>query len=93
MEEWLLFDWIALHPGYITERNVKRAAAIEAHFADARLAFGNRTTVPTGKAANPIAIDRLPKRAIAYMNALIEDFAQGRHTLILRLMEEDGSRL
>ncbi len=87
VEERLLLDRIALHSGNIPERHVERSASIEADLADARLSLRNRTTVPAGIATNPIAIDRLPQRVIAFANPFIKDLAQRRHTSIVRRMD------
>jgi hypothetical protein len=81
VEERLLLDGIALHAAYVSPRDVKCASAIEAHFADAGLAFGNRAAVPAGKAANAIAVERLVE--IAGPNATVKSLTQGGHGRLL----------
>ncbi len=76
MEEWLLLDRIALHARNVSVGNIKLAAAIEADLANSGLTLVNRATVSAGITADSFALDRLPKRAIALANMLIENVAQ-----------------
>ena len=56
MEKWLLFDGIALHAAHVAPWYVKLPSAVLANLAHSGLTLRNRTTMPAGKAANPIAI-------------------------------------
>jgi hypothetical protein len=86
MEKRLLLDGIALRAGGVSPGDVELAAAIEADFADAGLAIGNRATVAAGEAANAVVAEILDQRRFGFADALIQDFAQGgRHGNLLRL--------
>jgi hypothetical protein len=54
VEKRLLLDGIALRSGDVSPGNVELAAAVEADFADAGLAFGNGAAVSAGEAAQAI---------------------------------------
>ena len=77
MEERLLFDGIALRAGNVSPRNIERAAAVEADFADAGLAFGNRAAVTAGEAAQAIVFELLVESGFGLADSLVENCAQG----------------
>ena len=70
MEEWFLFDRIALYSAHITPRNIKRAAAVIADLANTRLSFGDRTAMPAGKTSHPAEVQLLVE--IAFPHSLVE---------------------
>src|SRR5262249_1608662 len=84
VEERLLLDGIALHASHVSEGDVEFAAAVEADFAYAGLAFGNRAAMSAGEATDAIAIKRLAEVGIGLADARIEEVAQSGHTSILR---------
>ena len=84
VEERLLFDGIALHPCGISPGNVKRAAAVVAHFADAGLALGNGAAVTAGETANAVVVEFLVESWIGLANSAVEDVAEGGHRKPLR---------
>ena len=57
VEERLLFDGIALHSGGVSPGDVECAAAVEADFADAGLAFGDGAAVAAGKTADAVVVE------------------------------------
>jgi hypothetical protein len=79
VEEWFLFDWVALSSGGVSPGCVERAAAVEADFANAGLAFGNRAAVAAGKAADAVVTEFFVERGISLANFLVEDGAEGGH--------------
>src|SRR5213075_966598 len=84
VEEWLLLDRIALNSPNVAPGNVELSAAVEAHFADAGLAIGNRAAVSTGKAAQPIVIEFFNQAGISLANVIVQNFAEVSHESILR---------
>ena len=54
VEERLLLDRVALHAADVSPGNIQPSALVEADFADAGLAFGNRAFVAAGITAQPI---------------------------------------
>jgi hypothetical protein len=76
MEKRLLLNRVALHSPDIAPRHVKLPTLVVADFADSRLTFRNGTTMTAGKAADPIAFDRLVQ--FAFVDVLVKDFAEGR---------------
>jgi hypothetical protein len=78
VEEWLLFDRVALHSAGVPPRNVQGSTSVVANFADARLALWNWTTVTTGKTAYAIAVKFLVEIALA--DVFVNDIPQARHT-------------
>jgi hypothetical protein len=70
VEEWLLFDGIALDSGNVAPGNVELASAIEANFADSGLPFGNGAAVAAGIAAEAIAIQFFPESGIGFADAV-----------------------
>lgn len=79
MEERFLFDGIALHSGGVSPGDVERAAAVEANFADAGLAFGNGAAVATGKTADAIVVKFFVERGVGFADSLVQDIAEGGH--------------
>ena len=77
VEEWLLFDGIALHSANIAPGNIQSAALVVADLADSGLTFGNRTAMAAGVTTNPIAIQFFVE--ITFTNVLINDVAKSGH--------------
>lgn len=77
MEKGLLLDRITLHAADISPGNVKLPAAVVTNFADSGLALWDRTTMPAGKAAHPVAIKRFVQ--ISLTNMFINDIAKSGH--------------
>jgi hypothetical protein len=71
VEEWLLFNGIALHPGGVAPRHVKSAAAVVANFAYAGLAIRNRAAMTAGKTADAIVVQFFVKRRIRFADSLV----------------------
>jgi hypothetical protein len=85
VEERFLFDGIALHPGGVSPGNVKRAATVVAHFADAGLALGNGATVTARETAHTAVVEFLVESWIGLANSAVKDVAEGRHGKPLRV--------
>ena len=79
VEERFLFDGIALHPGGVSPGNIKRAAAVVAHFADAGLALGNGATVTARETAHTAVVEFLVESWIGLANSAVKDVAEGGH--------------
>ncbi len=79
VEEWLFFDGIALHSGGVSPGDIECAAAVEADFAYAGLAFGNRATVTAGKAADAAVVEFFVERRVRFADSLVQDVAEGGH--------------
>jgi hypothetical protein len=93
VEEWLLFDGIALSSGNVSPRDVESAAAVVADFADTRLAVGDGAAVAAGEAANPAIVEFLVKARVGLMNSFIEETAKGGHgTSVTILIPPRGER-
>ncbi len=56
VEEWLLFDGIALQSGGVSPGGVERAAPVKADLAYTGLAFRDGTAMTAGKAANAAVV-------------------------------------
>ncbi len=84
MEEGLFLDGIALHPCGVSPGRVERAAAIEAHFADAGLAFGNRTAVTAGETPHAVVFEAFVERVVSLVDFFVEDVPQGGQSNLLR---------
>src|SRR5215469_1509452 len=78
VEEWLLFDRVALHSAGVAPRNVQGPASVVANLADTRLALWDRAAVTTGKTAHAVAVKSLVKFALAAI--FVNDIPQRRHT-------------
>src|SRR6516165_9268458 len=61
MEERLLFDRIALQSGDVAEGYFELSVLVEAHLADAALAFADQAAMATGIAEDTVAFG-LPER-------------------------------
>src|SRR5258708_21680046 len=59
VEEWLLFDRVALHYTGVTPGNVQSPTSVVANLADARLAFWDGAAGTTSNTAYPVAVKRL----------------------------------
>ena len=57
VEERLLLDGVALHAADVSPGHVEGAVCVEADFADAGLAFGDRAAVAAGEAAHTVPIE------------------------------------
>jgi hypothetical protein len=79
VEEWFLFDWVALSSGGISPGDVERAAAVEADFADSGLAFGDGAAMTASEAAHAIILELLEERGIGFADLLVENSAEGGH--------------
>jgi hypothetical protein len=79
MEERLLLDGIALHSSGVSPRDVEGAAAIEADFAHAGLALGNRAAVAARKTADAVVIKFFVESCVGLANSAVQDVAEGRH--------------
>jgi len=79
VEEWFLFDGVALGSGGVSPGDVERATSIVADFADAGLAFGDGAAMSAGKAAHAIVGELLVKAGIGFANAFVEKGAEGGH--------------
>jgi hypothetical protein len=79
VEEWFLFDWVALSAGSVSPGDVERAAAVVADFADSGLAFGDGTAMSTSEAAHAIVVELLDERGIGFADLLVENGAEGGH--------------
>jgi hypothetical protein len=79
MEERLLFDGIALHSRRVSPGDEEAAAAVEADFADAGLAFGNGAAVAAGEAADAVVIEFFVERGVRFADSLVQNIAQGGH--------------
>ncbi len=79
VEEWFLFDWIALGSGGVSPGDVERAAAVVADFADSGLAFGDGTAMSASEAAHAIVVELLEERGIGFADLLVENGAEGGH--------------
>jgi len=79
VKERFFFDGIALHSGGVSPGHVECAAAIEADFADAGLAFGNGTAVTAGKAADAMVVEFFVERRVRFADSLVQDVAEGGH--------------
>jgi hypothetical protein len=71
VEERLFFDGIALHSCGVSPGDEELAAAIEADFADAGLAFGDGTAVTTGEAADPVVFEFVVEREVGFADSLV----------------------
>ncbi len=58
----------------------QRATAIETHLANAGLAFRDGAAVSAGVAADPVPVEFFIE--IAFLDMLIDDFAEGGHLQI-----------
>jgi hypothetical protein len=56
VKERFFFDGIALRAGGVSPGNIECASAIEADFADAGLAFGDRTAVAARETADAVVL-------------------------------------
>ena len=79
VEEWFLFDWVTLGSGGVSPRDVERAAAIVADFADSGLAFGDGAAMSASEAAHAVVLELLDKRGIGFADLLVENGAEGGH--------------
>ena len=79
MEEGLLFYGVALHTADVAPGDVQGSATVVANLADSGLTIRDRTAVPTGETAHPVAVKFLVKLALA--DVLVNDVTQGRHIL------------
>jgi hypothetical protein len=79
VKKGLLLDGIALHAGGVSPRNVQLASAVEADFADSRLALGDWALMAAGEAADAILAEIFDERRIGFAGSLVEDFTQGGH--------------
>ena len=89
VEKWFLLDGITLHSSDVAPRNVKRASMVKANPANSGLSFRNWAAVSAGITSHTIAIDFLPKRRVAFTDALIrsKNVVQSGHIHILRRHE------
>jgi hypothetical protein len=87
VEEWLLFDRVALHSTGVAPGNVQDPASVVANLADTWLALWDRATVATGKTAYAVAVKSLVKFALA--DIFVNDIPQRRHTTQLRQATSD----
>jgi hypothetical protein len=71
VEERLFFDGIALHPCGVAPRNIERAPAVEADFANAGLAFGNRTAVAARKTPDAVVVEFFVQRSVRLADSLV----------------------
>jgi hypothetical protein len=83
VEEWFLFDGVALGAGGVSPGDVEGTAAIVADFADAGLAFGDGAAVSAGEAAHAIVLDLLVEIGIGFADLLVENGAEGGHEDLL----------
>jgi hypothetical protein len=72
MEKRLLLDRIALHTAHVATGNVKLPSAVVANLANSGLTLRNGTTMPAGKAPNPIAIKRFDQFRCSFANVLVQ---------------------
>ena len=79
VEEWFLFDWVALGSGGVSPGDVERAAAVVADFADSGLAFGDGAAMSASEAAHAIVVELLEERGIGFADLLVENGAEGGH--------------
>jgi hypothetical protein len=89
VEKWFLLDGITLHSSDVAPRNVKRASVVKANPANSGLSFRNWAAVSAGITSHTIAIEFLPKRRVAFADALIRSkcVVQSGHIYILRRHE------
>src|SRR5215469_7521490 len=95
MEERLLLDRITLHTGGVSPRDIERAAAVVADFADSGLAVGNGAAMAAREAADSVVVESFVESRFGFADSLVEDVAQGgqnRKPLIsiLARSERDG---
>lgn len=62
-----------------TPRDVQLAGSVVADFANASLAFWNRTAVAAGKASQSVVVEPFDELGISLVNVGIEDCAEGGH--------------
>jgi len=79
VEEWLLFDWIALGAGGVSPGDVKRATAVVADFADSGLAFGDGAAMSAGETAQAVVVELLVEGGIGFADLLVEKTAERGH--------------
>jgi hypothetical protein len=79
VEEWFLFDGVALGAGGVSPGNVERAAAVVADFADSGLAFRDRAAMSAGEAAHAVVVEFLVENGIGFADSLVENGAGGGH--------------
>jgi len=79
VEEWLLFDGVALGAGGVSPGDVQGAGAIVADLADAGLAFGDGAAMSASEAAHAIVLDLLVEIGIGFADLLVENGAEGGH--------------
>lgn len=79
MEEGLLFYGITLHPADVPPGHVQLTAFVVPNLADAGLTIRYRATVPTGEAADAIAIQLFDQLRSGFTNALVNNLSQARH--------------
>ena len=77
MEERLLLDGITLHTGGVSPRDIERATAVVADFADSGLAVGNGAAMAAGEAADPVVVEFFVESGFGFADSLVEDVAQG----------------
>jgi hypothetical protein len=77
VEERFFLNGIALGGGGVSPGNVELAAAIEADFADAGLAFGDGAAVSAGEAAEAMVAKGFAERGVGCTNFFVEEGAEG----------------
>jgi hypothetical protein len=87
VEERLLLDRIALHAADVAPGDIERAAAVEAHLADASGAVGKGTRVAAGDTANASRVERADQ--FAGPDGRVEHVLEGHPTIVRRLTIAD----
>jgi hypothetical protein len=77
MEKRLFLHWVALRASGVAPGNVESPATVVADFADSRLAFGDRTAVSAGEAADPLVAEMFVESGVGLNDLLVEDSAEG----------------
>jgi hypothetical protein len=79
VEEWFLFDGVALGAGGVSPGCVEGAAAVVADFANSRLAFGDGAAVSAGITADAVVGELFVEMGIGFADLMVEDGAEGGH--------------
>src|SRR2546423_1953634 len=87
VEEGLLLGRVALESGDVVCGNQKATALVEAHLADAALAFVNQTAVAARVAAQTAAREALGQLLRALGRHLVQNFGQAGRVLAQRHLE------
>src|SRR5664280_2669529 len=81
VEEWFLFDGIALHPADVPPGHLEHSALVESHLANTGLSVGNGAAVSAREAAHTVAVKLLAQLRRSFPDFLLQDFLEVSHTI------------